>query len=202
MEGAISLSGELPALPDIPIETDHRAGPGPSAESGAHRRLYGRQRATPVPGVAFIARLGPASSDHSARHNAVTVEATGSGAALVPDAETLIEDLRFVSVDCETTGQNPHHLVEVGAVVFTMAAALPGGDGVHPPPDAFETLVHTADHINPYARRVHGISRAMLHGAPSALPVLRRFLTFARGTVLVEHSADAFDTRLIGRTLG
>ena len=33
-------------------------------------------------------------------------------------------------------------------------------------------------------------------------PVLERFRRFCRGAVLVEHSADAFDSRLIATTLG
>jgi len=32
--------------------------------------------------------------------------------------------------------------------------------------------------------------------------VLDRFRGFAQGAVLIEHSADAFDTRLLGRTMG
>jgi len=38
--------------------------------------------------------------------------------------------------------------------------------------------------------------------APPAEAVLHRFRHFATGTVLVEHSADAFDTRLLARTIG
>jgi DNA polymerase III epsilon subunit-like protein len=62
--------------------------------------------------------------------------------------------------------------------------------------------VHSNDRINPHARRLHGISSAVLAGAPPADDVLDRFRRFAAGAVLVEHSADAFDTRLLGRTMG
>ena len=109
-----------------------------------------------------------------------------------PTAETPLDDLRFVAVDCETTGQTPHRLVELGAVAFT----------VHGHVASFETLVHCTDRINPYARRLHGITTAALAGAPRADAVLQRFLDFASGAVLVEHSADAFDTRLLARTTG
>lgn len=67
---------------------------------------------------------------------------------------------------------------------------------------SFETLVHSNDRINPYARRIHGISREALHGAPPVGRVLERFRRFVQGSVLIEHSADAFDTRLIARTVG
>ncbi|MFN2582496.1 MAG: 3'-5' exonuclease, partial [Candidatus Dormibacteria bacterium] len=109
-----------------------------------------------------------------------------------PTPATPVEQLRFVALDCETTGQSPHHLVELGAVAFTVDRHLL----------SFETLVHSNDRINPYARRIHGISRENLHGAPPVGRVVERFRRFVRGSVLVEHSADAFDTRLIARTIG
>jgi DNA polymerase III epsilon subunit-like protein len=97
-----------------------------------------------------------------------------------------------VALDCETTGQSPHHLVELGAVAFTLDEHLM----------SFETLVHSNDRINPYARRIHGIAAENLHGAPPVTRVVERFRRFTQGAVLVEHSADAFDTRLIARTIG
>jgi DNA polymerase III epsilon subunit-like protein len=109
-----------------------------------------------------------------------------------PQPHIEIEELRFVALDCETTGQSPHHLVELGAVAFTLRQHLM----------SFETLVHSNDRINPYARRIHGIAPETLHGAPPVTRVLERFRRFTRGAVLVEHSADAFDTRLIARAIG
>lgn len=106
--------------------------------------------------------------------------------------ETPVEELRFVALDCETTGQSPHELVELGAVAFTLEEHLL----------SFETLVHSSDRINPYARRIHGITAETLHGAPHVGRVVERFRRFVQGSVLVEHSADAFDTRLIARTVG
>src|SRR5207245_7056260 len=109
-----------------------------------------------------------------------------------PTPDTPIESLRFVALDCETTGQSPHRLVELGAVAFTLRGHVA----------SLETLVHNTDRINPYAKRLHGISSSTLAGAPPPDAVLRRFARFAHGAVLVEHSADAFDTRLIARTMG
>jgi DNA polymerase III epsilon subunit-like protein len=119
-------------------------------------------------------------------------DAVDSWSAERPSPDTTIEDLHFVALDCETTGQSPHHLVELGAVAFTLRGHLM----------SFETLVHSNDRINPYARRIHGIDAATLNGAPPVSLVVARFQRFAKGAVLVEHSADAFDTRLISRAIG
>ena len=151
-------------------------------------RRYGRRRG-PVPtGNQFISRLGPAGSEPFASLH----DPDDSSIATRPSPDTPVEQLRFVALDCETTGQSPHHLVELGAVAFTLDRHLL----------SFETLVHSNDRINPYARRIHGISRETLHGAPPAGRVLERFRRFVQGSVLVEHSADAFDTRLIASTVG
>ena len=92
-----------------------------------------------------------------------------SWAAERPSPDTPIEALHFVALDCETTGQSPHHLVELGAVAFTMREHLM----------SFETLVHSNDRINPYARRIHGIDAAALNGAPPVSLVVERFQRFA-----------------------
>ena len=139
-------------------------------------------------GDAFVPRLGPATSEPFA-----ALDDPDEGPPPPrPGPETPVEQLRFVAVDCETTGQSPHRLVELGAVAFTLQGHLM----------SFETLVHSNDRINPFARRIHGISSETLGGAPPVRPVLERFRRFCRGAVLVEHSADAFDTRLIAKTLG
>jgi DNA polymerase III epsilon subunit-like protein len=139
-------------------------------------------------GEAFVLRLGPANGERFAALD----DSADAWASTRPAHETPVEQLRFVALDCETTGQTPHRLVELGAVAFTLDEHLM----------SFETLVHSNDRINPHARRLHGISHAVLAGAPPANDVLDRFRGFAEGAVLVEHSADAFDTRLIGRTIG
>jgi DNA polymerase III epsilon subunit-like protein len=141
-------------------------------------------------GDSFVPRLGPSGIEPFAAID--DVAGTGEDVAVDrPTADTPIEELRFVALDCETTGQSPHRLVELGAVAFTLDAHLM----------SFETLVHSTDRINPYAKRIHGIGPESLGGAPPVEKVLARFRRFCRGAVLVEHSADAFDTRLIASTM-
>jgi DNA polymerase III epsilon subunit-like protein len=152
------------------------------------RRRYGRRRGRVPTGEKFMARLGPAGDEPFATLD----DGADAWAADRPGLETPIDQLHFVALDCETTGQSPHHLVELGAVAFTLREHLM----------SFETLVHSNDRINPYARRIHGIDAATLNGAPPVSIVVERFQRFAKGAVLVEHSADAFDTRLISRAIG
>jgi DNA polymerase III epsilon subunit-like protein len=171
----------VPAIPEAAREKE-------GAERHAGRRRYGRQRGTIPVGEAFVLRLGPANGEPFAALDDGDDPWEGDR----PAHETPVEALRFVALDCETTGQTPHRLVELGAVAFTRDRHL----------CSFETLVHSNDRINPHAKRLHGISPAVLAGAPPADDVVERFRRFAEGAVLVEHSADAFDTRLLGRTIG
>jgi DNA polymerase III epsilon subunit-like protein len=178
----MSLSQPVPARPDSSESGESEA------PAGQRRPRYGRRRG-PVPvGDAFVPRLGPSGDERFA-----AIDDPDDEPRLPrPGPDAPINDLRFVAVDCETTGQSPHRLVELGAVAFTLAGHIM----------SLETLVHSNDRINPFARRIHGISTETLGGAPPVRPVLERFRRFCRGAVLVEHSADAFDTRLIARTLG
>ncbi|HET9052465.1 MAG TPA: 3'-5' exonuclease [Candidatus Dormibacteraeota bacterium] len=155
--------------------------------SGSRRR-YGRPRGVPPAGDWFVSRLGPANGEPWAAIDDPP-PAVRPGR---PESGTPLDELRFVAVDCETTGQTPHRLVELGAVAFTLGGHVA----------SFETLVHCTDRINPYARRLHGITSASLAGTPRPDAVLERFIDFAAGAVLVEHSADAFDSRLLARTTG
>src|ERR1700732_1895509 len=143
------------------------------------RRRYGRRRGRVPTGDKFLPRLGPAGAEPLVTlHRGIDFLS-----AETPAPDTPREALHFVALDCETTGQSPHHLVELGAVAFTMHDHLM----------SFETLVHSKDRITPYARRIHGIVAATLNGAPPVSLVVERFQRFAKGAVLVEHSADAFD---------
>jgi len=105
--------------------------------------------------------------------------------------DTPLDAAEFVALDVETTGNSPFLVLEIGAERFSLAGSL----------SLFDTLVDCRAPINTYARRRHQISRHMLEGAPGFADARRAFLHFARGTALVEHSHDAFDTYLIGRGL-
>jgi len=162
---------------------------------------WGRERPPGAPGDRLVARLGPASPELARYHNQLALqdgrsEPTEEGQPLRIPLETELDRIAFVALDCETTGHFPDRMVELGAVRFRTGAA-----GADEPRLLLESLVHTTDHINPYARRVHGITRSMLTGAPSLRRVALTFHDFARGAILVEHSADAFDTRLVSKAL-
>ncbi len=171
---------------DSPPPAPQRPGGG----GGGQRPRYGRRRG-PIPiGTTFVPRLGPSAGEPFAAIDDVDEE-VDAAAAQRPGHDTPVEQLRFVALDCETTGQSPHRLVELGAVAFTLDRHIM----------SFETLVHSTDRINPYAKRIHGIGPESLGGAPPVERVLARFRRFCKGAVLVEHSADAFDTRLIASTM-
>jgi len=162
---------------------------------------WGRERPPGAPGDRLVARLGPASQELAPFHNPLTLldghsdPAEDGHFSKIP-LDTELSHITFVSLDCETTGHFPDRMVELGAVRFRVSEA-----GAAEPPLLLESLVHTTDHINPYARRVHGITRSMLTGAPSLRRVALTFHDFARAAILVEHSADAFDTRLVSKAL-
>jgi DNA polymerase III epsilon subunit-like protein len=182
LQGDPRTAGSEPTDPAPPATPD---GAGAASQ---RRRRYGRRRGSAPVGECFVSRLGPANGEPFA-----ALDDPDDGLVLTrPTNDTPLDQLRFVSLDCETTGQSPHRLVELGGVTFTLTGHIA----------SFETLVHCTDRINPYARRLHGITGASLAGAPPADAVLTRFRRFAAGSVLIEHSADAFDTRLIGRTSG
>jgi DNA polymerase-3 subunit epsilon len=102
-----------------------------------------------------------------------------------------LDQVEFVALDVETTGNSPFLVLEIGAERFDLRGSR----------SIFDTLVDCRAPINAYARRRHQIYREMLVGAPGFADARRAFLAFARGAALVEHSHDAFDTFLIGRGL-
>lgn len=171
-----------------PSPRDPDEAPADTGGGGTRRRpRYGRRRGPLPVGDSFVARLGPSNGEPFAE-----IDDVDDGLVRErPGHDIFIDELRFVALDCETTGQSPHRLVELGAVAFTLDHHVM----------SFETLVHSTDRINPYAKRIHGIGTETLGGAPPMGRVLARFRRFCHGAVLVEHSADAFDTRLIASTM-
>jgi DNA polymerase-3 subunit epsilon len=96
-----------------------------------------------------------------------------------------VEAQRYVVFDLETTGLRPSAgdaIVQVGAV------RLEGGAETA----SFTTLVDPGRPIPPVSIRYHGITDAMVAGAPRPAEALAAFRDFAEGAVLVAHNA-AFD---------
>ena len=107
---------------------------------------------------------------------------------------TPLASVTFVAVDVETTGLDPRRdaIVELGSV------KVRGGRVV----DEMHTLI-AIDAAIPYgAQRVHHITNEMLVGKPRIEQALQRFLPFASGCVLVEHSFKSFDVGFLERALG
>lgn len=90
---------------------------------------------------------------------------------------------RWVVVDLETTGLSPakgDRIVEIGAVAVE-------GDRIVA---EFSTLVDP-ERLIPYrAQQVHGISDAMVKGAPRFAEALPKFLTFCEDSPLISHNAS------------
>lgn len=106
-----------------------------------------------------------------------------AAAAPLPDGP--MEAVPYVVFDLETTGLRPSvadDIVQIGAV------RLEGGVEA----GSFNTLVDPGRPIPPVSTRYHGITDAMVAGAPRAADAVAAFRNFAGGAVLVAHNA-AFD---------
>jgi DNA polymerase-3 subunit epsilon len=90
---------------------------------------------------------------------------------------------RYVVIDVETTGLSPSRgdrIIEVGAL------ALEGGAYA----GEFNSLVDAGRRISPGARKINGISDAMLKGAPGPSDVFPALHQFIEGATLVAHNAQ------------
>jgi DNA polymerase-3 subunit epsilon len=95
---------------------------------------------------------------------------------------SLLQGVSVLAVDTETTGMSPadgHRLVEVAHV-----AVVNGVLG-----EEWSTLVHPGRLIPPDATRVHGISDAMVAGAPRAADAGRTLRAACADLPLVFHNA-------------
>lgn len=103
-----------------------------------------------------------------------------------------VDQTRFVSLDCETTGLDPKtsRLIEIGAVAVRQGQILLD--------DAFETLVRTA--FNSASVTVHGITRDESEGGLSEQDALLALLAYLGDAVIVGHHID-FDLLTINRAL-
>ncbi|KPN61822.1 DNA polymerase-3 subunit epsilon [Aliiroseovarius crassostreae] len=94
-----------------------------------------------------------------------------------------LNDLTFVVFDTETTGLQPHkdEIVQIGAVRVMKSKIVPG--------EQIDMLVDPERPIPAASTKVHGISDAMVTGAPTVIPAIKKLYSFASGAVLVAHNA-------------
>jgi DNA polymerase-3 subunit epsilon len=111
-------------------------------------------------------------------------------------AESALEDLTYVVFDTETTGLLPRQgdaIVQIAAVRIVNGRRVAG--------EVFDTLVNPGRPIPAAATAVHGITGAMVEGAPRLPEAARRFHRFAEGAVLIAHNAP-FDMAFLRRAEG
>ena len=111
-----------------------------------------------------------------------------TAAPRAPKPEPVAPDLtEFIVLDTETTGiAIGSRLVEVAALHVRHGVVV----------REFQSLVNPEMRIPMVVQRVHGISDAMVAGAPKAAPVLARFAAFVAGHTLIAHNAS-FDFRIL-----
>jgi len=101
-----------------------------------------------------------------------------------------ISDMRFCSLDLETTGINPvlHRIVEVGMIRFSL-------DGIE---SEFERLVDPGIAIPSEVTSIHGITNEMVVGEPKIGELLKQIASFIGDSVLVIQNPD-FDSAFLLR---
>jgi DNA polymerase-3 subunit epsilon len=133
-----------------------------------------------------------------------------SGEWMVPEgideektANLKLDQLDYVIFDTETTGLRP----QAGDEIISIAAVRMTGGEIDEE-NIFSRLVDPGRKIPRRSTRVHGITDAMVAGAPDIASVLREFREFIADDVLVAHHA-AFDMSflrmkeaVIGEALG
>lgn len=106
-----------------------------------------------------------------------------------------LRDLCFVVFDTETTGLLPHkdEVVQIGAVRVLKGRIIDG--------EVIDTLVDPGMPIPAVSSKVHGVTDAMVAGAPDIAQAGRSFHKFSSDAVLVAHNAP-FDMAFLRRHAG
>jgi len=107
-------------------------------------------------------------------------------------ADSRLADLTYVVFDTETTGLTPSvdEIVQIAAVRLVNGRRVEG--------EVLDLLVDPGRPIPPGSTEVHGITDAMVIGAPGIADAGRRFHRFAEGAVLIAHNAP-FDMEFLRR---
>jgi DNA polymerase III epsilon subunit family exonuclease len=109
--------------------------------------------------------------------------------------EHRLDELTFVVLDIETTGLRP----DAGDRIVSLAGVRVRAGTVRTG-ETFDALVCPERPIPAASTRFHGITDAMVVGAPKIGEILPAFLGFAAGAVLVGHEA-AFDVAFLRRDM-
>ncbi len=169
---------------------------GRDAPGSAHLSLLlprvadgaGEPAAAPVTGQA-PATATPAAAPGS-RPEFYDFDLFGPAAAPGPSSARL-DELTFTVLDTETTGLDPaggDRIVSLGAVRVVNGRVLRQ--------ETFERLVDPGRRVPAASTAIHGLTDAMLAGAPRIEDVLPDLLRFAEDTVLVGHDIG-FDLRFL-----
>lgn len=105
-------------------------------------------------------------------------------------ASSRLADLTCVVFDTETTGMVPNDRIVQIAGVRIARGRLTG--------ERFDTLVDPGRPIPPASTAIHGVTDAMVEGAPDMTAALTAFQHFTEGAVLVAHNAP-FDMGFLRR---
>ena len=118
--------------------------------------------------------------------------AAHAGPPLTLPPATPVTNLTFVAFDTETTGldSTTARIVEIAAVKFRGSRVL----------DRQCWLINPGIPIPESARRIHGLSDAMVSNSPPFATVLPPFRDFTDGCVLLAHNAG-FDRRFVAAEL-
>ena len=103
------------------------------------------------------------------------------------------ESVRYICLDTETTGaniQSGHRVIDIGCVEI-----INGNFG-----KTYQTFINPERDIESGAQAVHGISVEFLADKPKFTEIVKEFLTFIEGGVLIIHNAP-FDMKFLNNEL-